>query len=123
MSHNPQIKLPFKSLETPEGHRKLCYYCNKECNSFAGDPAQWPIGFLHKEEPGKLKWHHSGCVTDRLNYLEKLKDTIIEMAAQAAFIRLRCGMDNPELWDDAGKIVITAKEVLKTYDENFGAKS
>lgn len=53
-------------LEAYEGHHKECYYCGKECNALAGNPSEWPIPLTHKDEPGKSKWHHIGCVSERL---------------------------------------------------------
>lgn len=49
-----------------EGHDKECYYCHKKTNAFAGNPSEWPIPLCHKDEPGKVKWHHIGCVSERL---------------------------------------------------------
>jgi hypothetical protein len=49
-----------------EGHGKPCYYCGEPCNSLAGNPNLWPLAFCHRDEPGKVKWHHTGCVTERL---------------------------------------------------------
>jgi hypothetical protein len=51
----------------PEGHGEQCYYCHEACNSFAGNPGEWPVGLCHPDDPGKLKWHHVGCVSDRLH--------------------------------------------------------
>jgi hypothetical protein len=49
------------------GHDELCYYCENRCNALAGDPSQWPIPLAHADEPGVPKWHHSGCVSGRLD--------------------------------------------------------
>lgn len=48
------------------GHEAACYYCGKPCNSLAANPGQWPIPLCHEDEPGKVKWHHTGCVSERL---------------------------------------------------------
>lgn len=50
----------------PEGHDKACYYCGDPCNGLAGNPAKWPIPLCHKDDPGRVKWHHAGCVMDHL---------------------------------------------------------
>lgn len=56
-----------KQPEPGEGHGKPCYYCQKPCNGLAGNPSEWPIALCHPDEPGKVKWHHTGCVSDRLH--------------------------------------------------------
>lgn len=45
----------------------LCYYCGKMTSSIAGNPSEWPLMFCHSDEPGKMKHHHTGCVTQLLN--------------------------------------------------------
>ena len=54
-----------------EGHNELCYYCKEPCNSLAGNPGKWPIALSHPDEPGVVKWHHTGCISERLIRLEK----------------------------------------------------
>ena len=51
----------------PEGHGENCYYCAKACDSLAGNPSMWPVGLCHPDAPGRLKWHHTGCVSERLH--------------------------------------------------------
>lgn len=48
------------------GHDEPCYYCGKPCDSLAGNPSKWPIPLCHTDAPGVVKWHHTGCVTERL---------------------------------------------------------
>lgn len=48
------------------GHDEPCYYCNEKCNNLAGNPSEWAVSLSHRDEPGKAKWHHVGCVTKRL---------------------------------------------------------
>lgn len=50
----------------PQGHDEPCYYCSKPCNSLAGNPNEWAIPLCHSDDPGKVKWHHIGCVSARL---------------------------------------------------------
>lgn len=43
-----------------------CYYCGKMTGSLAANPNLWPLRFPHDDDPGVVKYHHVGCVTDRL---------------------------------------------------------
>lgn len=54
-----------------EGHGESCYYCHKACNSLAAAPSEWPVGLCHPDDPGKVKWHHIGCVSKRLHKEEE----------------------------------------------------
>lgn len=49
-----------------------CYYCGKPVNSLAGNPSEWGILLCHTNEPGKVKPHHIGCVSQRLGLAEKV---------------------------------------------------
>ena len=49
-----------------DGHNQPCYYCKELTNSFAGSPRKWPLGFTHRDGTGIVRWHHTGCVQDRL---------------------------------------------------------
>ncbi len=52
-----------------------CYYCQKRTNSLSCNPSEWNIPLPHKEEPGKCKPHHVGCVIERLdNVLPKITE-------------------------------------------------
>lgn len=62
-----------------EGHNEPCYYCAKLCDSLAGNPSHWPIPLCHEDEPGRVKWHHTGCVTERL-----IENTALEMHLECA---------------------------------------
>lgn len=53
-------------LSEPAGHGKPCYYCGELTSSIAGNSARWPVPLCHKEEPGKVAWHHIGCVMKKL---------------------------------------------------------
>lgn len=48
------------------GHDKPCYYCGKPTQGHAGNANLWPVGLPHRSEPGVMKYHHIGCVTDHL---------------------------------------------------------
>jgi hypothetical protein len=62
-----------KNLNSPHMRDGDCYYCNLPTSSIAGNPAQWPLWFCHADDPGVTKAHHTGCVTARLNRVEKLE--------------------------------------------------
>lgn len=57
------------ALRTKGGHKQPCYYCGENCNSLAANPGKWPIPLCHPDDPGKVKWHHIGCVSERLERL------------------------------------------------------
>lgn len=38
----------------------------------------WAIPLCHSDEPGKIKWHHIGCVSIRLHKLEILEKAIAD---------------------------------------------
>lgn len=54
-------------LEYTEGHDEPCYYCGELCNKLAGNPSLWPLPLCHPDDPGRVKWHHTGCISDRLH--------------------------------------------------------
>lgn len=49
-----------------QGHNAPCHYCGEKCNSLHGSPSMWPVPLTHRDNPGVVKWHHIGCVTERL---------------------------------------------------------
>lgn len=53
-----------------QGHGEPCYYCGEPCDSLTGNPSMWPIPLCHSDEPGRVKRHHSGCVSRRLIALD-----------------------------------------------------
>lgn len=64
------VVLALRSLaapQVPEGHNEPCYYCGEPCDSVAGDPSRWPLGFPHADDPGVVKYQHVGCVVSRLD--------------------------------------------------------
>ena len=60
-----------------EGHGKSCYYCEEPCDGYAGNPGKWPVALTHEDEPGKVKWHHTSCVSERLRELVAVEDALI----------------------------------------------
>lgn len=54
------------ALEDGRGHDQPCHICGETTNSFAGNPGMWPIPICTKDDPGVVKWHHSGCVQKKL---------------------------------------------------------
>jgi len=69
-------------LEMNEGHDEPCYYCGEPCNGLAGNPALWPIALCHSDDPGRVKWHHEGCVSKRLHDLDRLR-ALLQEAGEA----------------------------------------
>lgn len=67
-----------------EGHGQPCYYCGEPCDGFAGEPSRWPVGLPHKEAPGVVKWHHAGCVMERLDAFAAGRRAGLEEAAKTA---------------------------------------
>lgn len=61
-----QRRRPTPKPTQPEGHGKPCHYCGEPCDALIGNPNRWPIPLCHRDDPGRVKWHHIGCVTDRL---------------------------------------------------------
>ena len=89
-----------KEIGALQGHNEPCYYCKKPCNAVAGSPTLWPIPLCHADEPGRVKWHHIGCVDERLNE----RDTWL-----AAAFEIAC--DSPEL------LVERVKRLVKERNE------
>jgi hypothetical protein len=63
-----------------DGHNQPCYYCGELCNNFAGDPGQWSVRFPEKDDPGKMKSHHMGCLLKKLDVCKKYKQTLEDIA-------------------------------------------
>ena len=66
-----QICAALRASAAPQGGQKgddkTCYYCGKNISIFASNPHEGcPVPLMHRDEPGKIKWHHIGCVMDRL---------------------------------------------------------
>lgn len=73
----PQLTFPL----IPENQDGPCYYCGEMTDSLIGNPSRWPIMLPHKDEPGKAKHHHMGCVMQRLeeinvNKVKELTESI-----------------------------------------------
>lgn len=98
-----------------QGNDQPCYYCGEPCNSLAGNPGVWPIHLTHKDDPGKVKWHHIGCVQKNLveNQVDDIKEKMISdrwkevkptIAAQKIRSRLAHELDSMDelpdhVWD------------------------
>ena len=54
----------------------VCYYCGEMTNSLAGNPGEWPVMLCHKDEPGKVKHHHTKCVMYRLQGDSMIKEIV-----------------------------------------------
>ncbi len=82
-----------------QGHNEPCYYCGEPCSSVAGNPGKWPIPLSHRDDPGRVKWHHIGCVSERLienGGHEEAKRLAREACAMRNFIIERGLLDR---WD------------------------
>jgi hypothetical protein len=90
-----------KELGALQGHNTPCYYCKTPCNAVAGSPSLWPIPLCHKDDPGKVKWHHIGCVMKRLTERD---------AWLAAAFEIAC--DSPELLVERLKSLVTERNDL-----------
>ena len=72
-----EILVTFPQIQLPLGYKDSnCYYCGEMTDSLIGNPSKWSLFFCHKDEPGKVKAHHTGCVIQRLNDYEKLEKII-----------------------------------------------
>lgn len=61
------------TCKAPEGHGLPCHICGEKINGMTGNAAKWPVGIAYRSEPGKMKWHHMGCVSIRLEKLSELE--------------------------------------------------
>jgi hypothetical protein len=68
-----------------DGKGELCYYCGKPCCPQSANPSRWPIALSHPSEPGVVKWHHEGCVSERLIALESLVKRLEEVHADERY--------------------------------------
>lgn len=94
-----------------QGHNAPCYYCGEPCNTLAGNPGEWPIPLCHRDDPGRVKWHHSRCVHERL--IENATPSTVEERGPVAFIwhdylgagtkSLRWTEPHP-MWDSVSKV-------------------
>ncbi len=78
-----------------------CTYCGEPTSYRAADPAFWPLHFAD-DDSGRVKPHHTGCVTSRLNHRQRLIH-VVEIARvmaltreMAAFYRAALFPDDPE---------------------------
>ncbi len=67
------IHAKLQPVKVSGGHKESCYYCSKPTNCLSANPNEWAIPLCHKEEPGVVKWHHIGCVSERLAKLQAPK--------------------------------------------------
>ena len=57
-------------------HGKPCYYCGQPVNNLAANPSEWNVYLCHEDDPGRIKPHHIGCVSERLDVAEKLRGLV-----------------------------------------------
>jgi len=61
------VKGGFPLAATPApGEDGPCFYCGEQTCSVAGNPGRWPLVFCQPDGTGIARFHHTGCVTDRL---------------------------------------------------------
>ncbi len=113
-----------------QGHAEPCYYCNTLCDALSGNPSRWPVPLCHKDAPGVVKWHHTGCVSNRLEEA----DAIIHAAEQAAYeraaeicdTRAKKHRDNQIFWTDTnlpeGKFAMAFEDAAKAIRQFVNAE-
>jgi hypothetical protein len=102
-----------------EGHKSPCYYCKEPCDALAGNPGLWPIPLCHADEPGVVKWHHIGCVSDRLREYDRIVREVDGAEERAE--RQRNRAKQAEIDRDAAHAQISVlrgflRDVWKNYD-------
>jgi hypothetical protein len=68
--------------EANEGHGKPCHYCGKPCSSVSGSPSLWPVALCRPDNPGVVRWHHTGCVSERLMALDAAQAELATLCQQ-----------------------------------------
>lgn len=63
-----------------------CYYCGEQTNTLIGDPSMWAMRFCHADDPGVVKYHHTGCVTERLKRLERAEEALRQVLAVRGYM-------------------------------------
>lgn len=62
----------------PLGQPKTCYYCGHMTDELSGNPSKWPIPLCHADDPGVPKYHHIGCVQERLSESAEVYKAILD---------------------------------------------
>ena len=93
-----------------------CYYCDKPVNNLAGNPNEWGIPLCHEDEPGKVKTHHIGCVSERLRENKKMKKALAW--ADEELSRLKTGKES-QLVEEITKLQEEKKKFDKIYEEEM----
>lgn len=47
-------------------HDEPCKFCGEPINSWGGNPELWPVFMCWRDDPGKMKPHHVGCIRERI---------------------------------------------------------
>lgn len=57
------------------GHGRLCSFCNEPINSYTGNATKWGLYFTDPDQlgTGKGRWHHEGCVVEKLAALDSTR--------------------------------------------------
>ncbi len=97
----------------------ICHYCGKPTDDLAGSPLKWPLKFPHKDEPGKMREHHTGCVIERLIERDSLKKENEELRQANADANLLIGESANETQEVLiAQIKADAKIALKHCSEH-----
>jgi len=94
----------------PRGHDEPCGYCGEPCDDLAGDPGKWSVRLsagLVGGEPGKARWFHQRCVTERLEKspTPRVDERMVAIALAAEAYVAAC-----EVWIETGRGVAVRKE-------------
>jgi len=94
----------------------ICYYCGKITNNLSANPGDWSIPLCHRDEPGKVKYHHERCVSERLlenqPYSQKYKPMSVEEIANIITFQLESGGWNlMSTFLNSGDVVGVAKAI------------
>ena len=109
-----------KSVATVEtGHGQLCYYCKNPCNVWSASPSQWPIPLCHEDDPGRVKWHHTGCISSRLIELEIVRGDVdkLEIAFGLVISKVPALFFYDKITEEGSPLDKLAYNCLKKFDE------
>lgn len=72
---------------TIAGHGKTCAFCGEKCSVIHAKPSRWPVAFTHPGDNGVVRWHHIGCVQDKIfREFQETAKKLADMQAYAAYL-------------------------------------
>jgi hypothetical protein len=73
-----------------DGHEQPCSYCQEPCDNFSAMPSRWSLYFPDPDQMGTGlgRYHHMGCVVERMAALTAQAERIVEMEA---FVKTAAG--------------------------------